>query len=165
MVKRKKWRKRLQHPSQRDHIGLKWKTCILILSIWLAKFTSMVEDMRKKEMMLHKTARQSLDFDSPPSKLAKYRHQRFTPPRHAAKKSGQCRTMMMIMMIMNVALCAHPKLALLVFVCRKGGVLLGPKKRRQVRPKTSSGGLRTKRMLKWPKRDSLKLCVHTCTCK
>jgi hypothetical protein len=51
------------------------------------KFTSMVEDTRKRELMSRKTARQSLDFDySPPPKPAKYRHQRFTPPRHAREQ-------------------------------------------------------------------------------
>jgi hypothetical protein len=42
------------------------------------KFTSMVEDTRRQELMSRKTARQSLDFDSPPPKPAKYRHQRFS---------------------------------------------------------------------------------------
>jgi hypothetical protein len=50
------------------------------------KFTSMVEDTRKKELMSRKTARQSLDFDSPPRKPAKYRHQQFTPPRAARQE-------------------------------------------------------------------------------
>jgi hypothetical protein len=50
------------------------------------KFTSMVEDTRKKELMSRKTARQSLDFDSPPAKPAQYRHQQFTPPRHAREQ-------------------------------------------------------------------------------
>ncbi len=50
------------------------------------KFTSMVEDTRKQELMSHKTACQSLDFDSPPRKPAKYRHQQFTPPRHAREQ-------------------------------------------------------------------------------
>jgi hypothetical protein len=36
--------------------------------------------------MSRKTARQSLDFDSPPRKPAKYRHQQFTPPRHAREQ-------------------------------------------------------------------------------
>jgi nitrogen fixation-related uncharacterized protein len=36
--------------------------------------------------MSRKTARQSLSFDSPPSKPAKYRHQQFTPPRHAREQ-------------------------------------------------------------------------------
>jgi hypothetical protein len=55
------------------------------------KFTSMVEDQRKQELM-RKTARQSLDFDSPPRKPAKYRHQQFTPPRHAREliKASKC---------------------------------------------------------------------------
>jgi hypothetical protein len=35
--------------------------------------------------MSRKTARQSLDFDSPSRKPAIYRHQQFTPPRHARK--------------------------------------------------------------------------------
>jgi hypothetical protein len=51
-----------------------------------SKFTSMVEDSRKHELMSRKTARQSLDFDSPPPKPAKYRHQQVTPPRHAHER-------------------------------------------------------------------------------
>jgi hypothetical protein len=35
------------------------------------KFTSMVEDTRKQDLMSRKTARQSLDFDSPPRQPAK----------------------------------------------------------------------------------------------
>jgi hypothetical protein len=50
------------------------------------KITSMVEDTRKRELMSRKTARQSLDFDSPPRKPAKFRHQQFTPPRHAREQ-------------------------------------------------------------------------------
>ncbi len=50
------------------------------------KFSSMVEDTRKQELMSRKTARQSLDFDSPPPKPAKYRHQQITPPRHAHER-------------------------------------------------------------------------------
>ncbi len=50
------------------------------------KFTSMVKDTRKRELMSRKTARQSLAFDSPPSKPAKYHHQQFTPPRHAREQ-------------------------------------------------------------------------------
>jgi hypothetical protein len=50
------------------------------------KFTKMVEDTRKKELMSRKTARHSLDFDSPPRKPVKYRHQQFTPPRHAREQ-------------------------------------------------------------------------------
>ena len=50
------------------------------------KFTSMVEDTRKQELMSRKTARQSLDFDSPPRQPAKYRHQQFTPPRRAREQ-------------------------------------------------------------------------------
>ncbi len=50
------------------------------------KFTSMVEDTRKRELMSRKTARQSLDFESPPPKPAKHRHQRFTAPRHAREQ-------------------------------------------------------------------------------
>jgi nitrogen fixation-related uncharacterized protein len=48
----------------------------------------MLEDTRKKELMSRskKGARQSLAFDSPPSKPAKYRHQQFTPPRHAREQ-------------------------------------------------------------------------------
>ncbi len=37
-------------------------------------------------MSRKKTARQSLHFDSPPRKPAKYRHQQFTPPRHAREQ-------------------------------------------------------------------------------
>ena len=60
--------------------------------------------------MSRKTARQSLDFDSPPPKPAKYRHQQFTPPGHARERIRARQydhtTMMMILMIMNVALCS-----------------------------------------------------------
>ena len=50
------------------------------------KFTSMVEDTRKQELMSRRTARQSLEFDSPPRQPAKYRHPQFTPPRHAREE-------------------------------------------------------------------------------
>ena len=50
------------------------------------KFTSLVEDTRKQELMSRKTARQSLEFDSPPRQPAKYRHPQFTPPRHAREQ-------------------------------------------------------------------------------
>ena len=52
------------------------------------QFTTILEDTRKKELMSRskKGARQSLAFDSPPSKPAKYRHQQFTPPRHAREQ-------------------------------------------------------------------------------
>jgi hypothetical protein len=51
------------------------------------QFTTILEDTRKKELMSRKkTARLSLDFDSPPRKPAKYRHQQFTPPRHAREQ-------------------------------------------------------------------------------
>ena len=50
------------------------------------KFTSMVEDTRKQELMSRRTARQSLEFDSPPRQPAKYRHPQFTPPRHAREQ-------------------------------------------------------------------------------
>ena len=46
------------------------------------KFTSMVEDTRKQELMSRKTARQSLAFDSPPRQAPKFRREHFTPPRH-----------------------------------------------------------------------------------
>ena len=122
------------------------------------KFTSLVEDTRKQELMSRKTARQSLEFDSPPRQPAKYRHPQFTPPRHAREKFRQRR--MMMMMISNATLCAHRKLALLVFVCRKGGELLVLKTRRlQVLPKSISG-LKSMHLLKWPKPDSLKICVR-----
>jgi hypothetical protein len=50
-------------------------------------FTSMVEETKRKELMSRKkTARLFLDFDSPPRKPAKYRHQQFTPPRHAREQ-------------------------------------------------------------------------------
>jgi hypothetical protein len=51
------------------------------------QFTTILEDTRKKELMSRKKgARQSLAFDSPPPKSAKYRHQQFTPPRHAREQ-------------------------------------------------------------------------------
>jgi hypothetical protein len=53
------------------------------------QFTTILEDTRKKELMSRgskKGARQSLAFDSPPSKQAKYRHEQFTPPRHAREQ-------------------------------------------------------------------------------
>ena len=50
------------------------------------KFTSMVEDTRKKELMSRKTARQSLAFDSPPRQAPKFRREHFTPPRHAREE-------------------------------------------------------------------------------
>ena len=52
------------------------------------KFTSLVEDTRKQELMSRKTrtARQSLEFDSPPRQPAKYRHPQFTPPRHTREQ-------------------------------------------------------------------------------
>ena len=53
------------------------------------QLTTRLEDTRKKELMSRKkTARQSLDFDSPPPKPVKYRHERFTPPRHARDAIG-----------------------------------------------------------------------------
>ena len=54
------------------------------------QFTTILEDTRKKELMSRrkKGARQSLAFDSPPPKPAKYRHQQFTPPRHAREQIG-----------------------------------------------------------------------------
>jgi hypothetical protein len=50
------------------------------------KFTSLVEDTRKQELMSRKTARQSLEFDSPPRQHAKCRLPQFTPPRHAREQ-------------------------------------------------------------------------------
>jgi hypothetical protein len=53
------------------------------------QLTTRLEDTRKKELMSRKkSARQSLAFDSPPPKPAKYRHERFTPPRHAREQIG-----------------------------------------------------------------------------
>jgi hypothetical protein len=53
------------------------------------QLTTTLEDTRKKELMSRKkTARQSLDFESPPPKPAKYRHERVTPPRHARDQIG-----------------------------------------------------------------------------
>jgi hypothetical protein len=49
------------------------------------QFTDLVEDSRKEQLMARKTARKSLPFDSPP-KSARYRHEKFTPPRHAPEK-------------------------------------------------------------------------------
>ena len=50
------------------------------------KFTSMVEDTRKQELMSRKTARQSLAFDSPPRQAPKFRCEHFTPPRDAREE-------------------------------------------------------------------------------
>jgi hypothetical protein len=53
------------------------------------QLTTRLEDTRRKELMSRKkSARQSLDFDSPPPKQVKYRHERFTPPRHAREQIG-----------------------------------------------------------------------------
>ncbi len=51
------------------------------------RFSTILEDTRRKELMARKkSARQSLAFESPPPKSAKYRHQQFTPPRHAREQ-------------------------------------------------------------------------------
>ena len=48
------------------------------------KFTEFMEDTRKEHLInSRKSAKQSLAFDSPPPKQSKYRHEKFTPPRHA----------------------------------------------------------------------------------
>jgi hypothetical protein len=122
-----------------------------------SKFTEMVEDTRKKELKSRKkTARQSLDFDSPPRKPAKYSHQQFTPPRQAREltkatqyEDDDCE---------RDSLCSS-QLALLVFVCRKGGELSGPKRRRLL-AMNSKSGLSSMPVLKWPKPDKSKICVR-----
>jgi hypothetical protein len=129
------------------------------------QFTKMVEDTRKKELMSRKTARQSLDFDSPPPKPAKYRHQRFTPPptRQRTNKDNTVTSQYDDdddYERDSLCLSQFPKLALLVFVCRKGGELSGLKARRVLLSMNSNSGLMSMDVLKWPKPDSSKICVR-----
>jgi hypothetical protein len=49
------------------------------------QFTQLVDDTRKQQLMSRKSARKSIGFDSPPPP-ARYRHEKFTPPRHPGEE-------------------------------------------------------------------------------
>ena len=121
------------------------------------QLTTRLEDTRRKELMSRKkSARQSLDLILLlPSKLNIAMSDSLRPDT-PANKSGHRSSRRMI--FTNATLLAHPKLDLLVFVCRKGGELSGQKRRRQLLLNNSMSGLRSMDELKWPKPDSLKIC-------
>jgi hypothetical protein len=63
-----KWggRSRMVKPH-RPKIDDMYSEFMNMAAIMARKFTSMVEDTRRQELKSRKNARQSLDFDSPPS--------------------------------------------------------------------------------------------------
>jgi hypothetical protein len=120
------------------------------------QLTTRLEDTRKKELMSRKkTARQFLILNLLLPSQLNIAMSDSRRPDTLAIKSGQGSSTRMS--FTNATLLAHPKLDLLVFVCRKDGELSGLKRRRPLLMINSTSGCRSMDVLKWPKPDCMKI--------